>query len=186
MEVRQSMTYADEAKRLGTTSHEAMLAGRDPWPDRAQAGDLAAMAGLGRYFYLRHNRAEAEHWFEYAAAGGDPEGCYDLGVMRREDGRDAEAEQLFTRAAQAGLPKAMTNVADLALKRGDHGTAMRWAGQAAQAGNLNGMINYGVMLLISGHDKDARKWFDAAIAVGGPGARQRISDQVARAGQTLP
>ena len=82
---------ADEAKRLRTISHEAMLAGRDPWPARAQAGDTAAAAGLGKYFYLRHQRSEAEHWFEQAVASGDdPEGCYNLGVMRREDGRAAE------------------------------------------------------------------------------------------------
>jgi uncharacterized protein len=186
MEVRRSMIYADEAKRLRTTSHEAMLAGRDPWPARAEAGDLAAAAGLGKYFYLRHQRSEAEHWFEQAAASGYSEGSYNLGVMRREDGRAAEAEQLFMRGAEAGLPKSMTNVADLALKRGDRGTAMIWAAKAAQAGNLTGMINYGVLLLGSGHNKDARKWFDAAIGVGGPGAQQRIADHVARSGLTLP
>jgi TPR repeat protein len=186
MEVRRSMTYADEAKRLRTTSHEAMLAGRDPWPARAQAGDLAAAVALGEYFYLRHRRPEAEHWFEQAAASGDPEGCYDLGVMRREDGRAEEAEQLFTCGAEAGLPKSMTNVVDLALKRGDRDTAMTWAAKAAQAGNLTGMINYGVLLLGSGRGQDARKWFDAAIGVGGPGAEQRIADYVARSGLTLP
>jgi TPR repeat protein len=181
------MTYADEAKRLRTTSHEAMLAGRDPWPARAQAGDSAAALGLGKYFYLRHQRPEAEHWFEQAVANGDdPEGWYNLGVMRREDGRAAEAEQLFTRAAEAGLPKSMTNVADLALRRGDRDTAMTWAAKAAQAGNLTGMINYGVLLLDSGRSKDARKWFDTAIGVGGPAAEERIADHVARSGLTLP
>jgi TPR repeat protein len=186
MEVRLSMIDANEARRLRSTGHEAMLAGRDPWSARATAGDTAAAVGLGEYFYRRNQRSEAEHWFELAAASSDPEGCYDLGVMQLENGRAAEAEQLFTRAAEAGLAKSMTNLAALALQRGDRGNAMMWAGKAAHAGNLTGMINYGVMLLGSGHKEDARKWFDAAMQVGGPGAQQRITDQVAMSGLTLP
>jgi tetratricopeptide (TPR) repeat protein len=186
MEVRRSMMNANEARRLRTTSHAAMLAERAPWPARASAGDIAAAITLGEYFYRRNQRAEAERWFGQAVASGSPEGCHDLGVMRQEDGRAAEAEELFKRAAEAGYSKSMNNLAGSAMQRGDHDNALKWAGKAAEAGNLTGMINYGVLLLGAGRNEEARKWFDAAIQAGDLGTQQRIADQVRMSGLTLP
>ncbi|MFC4943376.1 DUF6585 family protein [Pseudonocardia sp. GCM10023141] len=78
---------------------------------RAEAGDPAAMAGLGWALFEQGNDAESERWYERAAQAGDLAGMTGVGFMLNRRGAHDEAWRWWRRAAVAGDVQAMANLA---------------------------------------------------------------------------
>jgi TPR repeat protein len=112
------------------------------------------------------NQQHALEWFEKAAAGGDPDSLFTLGVWhaRGRDGviarDDTRAFALFRESAALGNPKAMFNV----------GVAFMSGGGSAAVDNPSSSSSrdsqqYGRPLV--GKDlKEARRWFQSAAQRG--------------------
>jgi TPR repeat protein len=91
------------------------------WRQAADAGHLAAMAGLGWLYGLGRGVAqdgvEAEAWYRRAAEGGHAASQYQLGVVYENgtgvDRDGVEAMTWYEAAADAGHPEAQLRLADL-------------------------------------------------------------------------
>lgn len=88
----------------------------------AKKGDVPAMVGLGRLYYLKSQGDEdllweAKEWFERAAALGDPQAHYYLGVLHRNGAGvpqdHEEALGYFLLAAQQGYGDAYIALSEL-------------------------------------------------------------------------
>ncbi len=123
----------------------------------AESGNALAQTALGDCYAafrlcagIQHDAAKARMWFEKAAAQGDAEAQYNLGVMhaKGQSARKdyARARELWEKAAAQGLAQAQANLG--VLYRNGHGVpkdnaiAKEWFGKACDNGFQPGCDAY--------------------------------------------
>ena len=105
-----------------------------------------------------------------AAAAGDTDAMFKLGVLLVEHGKDGEAGEWYRKAAATGDARAMTNLGVLVEEQGKDGEAEEWLRKAAATGYTGAMSNLGVLVKEQGKDGEAEEWFRKAAATGREGA----------------
>lgn len=125
-------------------------------------------AGLGE------NYVDSIAWATKAAAQGNADGCYLLGLAH-EKGRcvsvDTEKAFLFyQKAAQLGHDGAQLNIGCLCMARGDEATGLEWWQKSAAQGNATAMVNIGRAYQFKKcglpYDMDkAIEWYDKSLKV---------------------
>jgi len=153
----------------------------------AKAGDSVCQDMLGVLYSeglgVARDQAAAFHWFELAAAQGNPTAAYNLGVAyERGEGvakNQAEAEKWYTKSAESGVPQAEFRLAARAVARSDWKTAVKWLRAAAAQGlppaqtMLGTAYEFGQGVRRS--DKQAAKWYEAAADHGDATAQSSLA-----------
>jgi TPR repeat protein len=109
----------------------------------------------------------AEAAYSEAAAAGDPEAAFRLGVIRSERGELPGSIQAYEQAAEAGMSEAANNLALLyayKLERPDD--ALRFWHAAIDHGDLLAMFDFGFYLWYIGETRAAAKAFEQATEAG--------------------
>lgn len=141
-----------------------------------------------------HNEAHAEILYETAAAQGNAQGQFALGLLRLRQNRTGEAIALIDKAALAGLPHAHDALG--AIHENAVGTEQNFARSAehyriaAQAGMPRAMARYGLALLLGrGTPKnthEAETWLRRAGLAGSEEAALRLGKFYAEPGDLPP
>lgn len=146
--------------------------------ERAEAGDAAAQAELGKKYYDRKQYHEARKWFEKAAAGGNPIAQNGLGLMYtyKQGGLPAyhdEAIKFYEKAADQGLAEARYNLGYLIEHTSDRKIrnfkkAYEYYQQAADEGYPQAMYAIGEMYRrgrgVEMNSFKAVEWYEEASA----------------------
>ncbi len=121
----------------------------------AEAGNADAQCTMGAIYSLgvedvRQDWAEARRWYEKAAAQGNAEAQYNLGMMY-EQGKGvrqdyAEARRLYEKSSAQGMAEAQFNLGVMYLQghgvRQDKPAAKEWFGKARDRGLQFGCDQY--------------------------------------------
>ena len=131
---------------------------------------------------VAENKAEAMRWFSLAAAQGNENSQYNLGVIlkKNEDYEEhqVEAVRLFRLLAPKGHKNAQTNLGFMLMKgqgvAKNYKEAENWFRLAAAQGSVEAQYNLGIMfeagLGVKQNDTDALKMFILAVKQGHPKA----------------
>ncbi len=153
----------------------------------AKAGDSICQDMLGVLYSEGHgvarDQAIAFHWFQLAAAQGNPTAAYNLAVAyeRGEGGakNPAEAERWFTEAAESGVPYAQWRLGTIALTHSDWKTAVKWLRPAATQGLPPAQTLLGTAYEfgqgVRRNEKSAAKWYEAAADHGDSVAQSALA-----------
>lgn len=153
----------------------------------AKAGDSVCQDMLGVLYSegqgVARDQAIAFHWFQLAAAQGNPTAEFNLALAyERGEGvaKDpAEAEKWYTKAAESGLPDAEFRVARIAVSRNDWKTAVKWLRPAAAQGlpPAQSMLGtaYELGQGVRRSEKQAAKWYEAAADHGDTPAQSSLA-----------
>jgi hypothetical protein len=153
----------------------------------AKAGDSVCQDMLGVLYSegygVTRDQATAFHWFQLAAAQGNPTAAYNLGIAyERGEGvtkNSAEAENWYAKAAEAGIPQAQWRLGTIAVAHSDWKTAVKWLRPAAAQGLppaqtlLGNAYEFGQGVRRS--EKQAAKWYEAAADHGDTVAQSSLA-----------
>jgi hypothetical protein len=161
---------AEAAYALGVLYHEGLGVQKDElssmqlFTKAAQAGNIAAMTGLGN-FYLMQDQTErifwsAKPWLEKAAAAGSPLAYLDLGIFNYDEA--VSVDEVF--------------------KKQYFDLSMNWYRRAADAGNCVAYMNIGGLYFngegVAQDRTQAQNWFAKAVNCKGeltPQLRQKAA-----------
>jgi S1-C subfamily serine protease len=153
----------------------------------AKAGDSVCQDMLGLLYSegrgVARDQAAAFHWFQLAAALGNPTAAYNLAIAyERGEGvaeNPAEAEKWFAKAAESGLAYAQLHLAAVAAGRSDWKSAIKWLRPAAAQGLPSAQtmlaLAYEAGKGVRRNEKLAAKWFEAAADHGDTAAQSHFA-----------
>lgn len=153
----------------------------------AKAGDSVCQDMLGALYSegwgVARDQAVAFHWFQLAAAQGNPTAAFNLALAyERGEGvakNPAEAEKWYAKAAEAGVPQAEFRLAVIAVGHSDWKAAVKWLRPASAQGlppaqtMLGAAYEFGQGVRRS--DKQAAKWYEAAADHGDTTAQSSLA-----------
>lgn len=148
----------------------------------AEGGSVSAMREMASLYRRGSGVAASDSataaWFRRAAAAGDGQSAYDLGLMLAatpgNPAREAEATRLLRQAADANVRDAWPVVAEryeqgLGVRRNDQEAAF-WYRKAAAEGNQAAQYNLGSMYArgrgVSKSEPEAAEWYARAAEQG--------------------
>ncbi|MFI6225359.1 tetratricopeptide repeat protein [Nocardia salmonicida] len=107
-----------------------------------------------------------EYQYRRAAAAGDPDAMYNLGVLFHQRDDLADAEMWYRKAADTGHPHAMNSLGWLFHQRSDLADAEMWYRKAADTGDTDAMNNLGWLFHQRDELDDAETWYRTAADTG--------------------
>jgi len=153
----------------------------------AKAGDSICQDMLGVLYSegrgVARDQAAAFHWFQLAAAQGNPTAEFNLALAyERGEGiakNPAEAEKWYAKAAERGLPYAQLRLAAIAVTRSDWKAAVKWLRPAAAQGLPPAQTMLGTAYELGEgvrrNAKLAAKWYVAAADHGDTTAQSSLA-----------
>ncbi len=168
---------------LHRNSPQTLQQAADLYLKAARQGHDQAAAKIGAMYAtgqgVTRNRAEAVHWLEKAAEGGQGSAQSNLGIILASEQQDKQAVGWLRKAAKSGEADAQNNLAVmLALGRGvrqNMRAALKWLKQAAAEEDTLAQYNLGLLYVrgtgIFQNEESAADWLEKAQTDGDVQAR---------------
>ena len=164
----------------GTQAADIDAAVAEGWKAGAERGEASAQCALAMCYDfvdcegIPHDYAKARQWYEKAAAQGEAEAQFKLGLMY-DEGKGvrqdhAEARKWFEKAAAQGNAEAQSCLGFMYEKgQGvpqDYVKARKWYEKAAAQGDIEAQFNLGIMYAegqgVPQNKRTAKEWFGKA------------------------